>query len=144
MRAAALFASIVALSACGVETPPAPPETPEPPAETQKADGCMSDAEGQTACLLEAFALDECDGLKIQGSMFKDDAGGASYEYYSAFIASTDCVEALKSAADERGFSDQSIRIFTSDDREGYSEELYFSATTDGLVGGIEWERTQQ
>ena len=147
MRYHLIAAAVLGLAACNSEAEVAEAQEPAAPrAPTTKADECLSDADGQLACIRTAFELENCDELQVQGSMFKDDAASGGYQYYTAYTAPMACIDELKASAASRGFVDgEGFGLnFEPGERPGYSENVQLTATDDNEYGGIEWERVQK
>lgn len=156
--AAVALASALGVTACGdVATEPtadAPeaasavqPEktgSPERVRQANEAAACERDADGQTACLIQAFQLEQCDSAAVLGSMFRENEVGATYAHRTAFGVDAACAAELREVSRKRGLRENDKGEFVLTHEGGYRETLIFGLqiSEDGSV--VEWERTQQ
>ncbi|MEM7664606.1 MAG: hypothetical protein AAF250_02000 [Pseudomonadota bacterium] len=155
---AVALASALSVAACGdAVTEPAsdapeaaavslPEKTgnPERFRQANEAGACERDADGQTACLIQAFQLERCDSAAVLGSMFRENEAEATYAHRTAFGVDATCAAELREVSRKRGLRENDKGEFVLTREGGYRETLIFGLqiSEDGSV--VEWERTQQ
>jgi hypothetical protein len=152
VRRLAALVGALALAACASEAPePAPRDDSAAvstapsaaPSRSDLPDACARDAKAQVACLIAAFALDQCDDATALSSMFKDNAAQQSYEHRTVYGIGAACLAELEDKARLRGLVANERGEFAGEIESGYSESLIIAMQTsqDGTV--IEWGRTR-
>lgn len=107
-------------------------------------DACERDAKGQTACLAQTFAAEECADASVLGSAFRSNDKKKTFWHRTAYGVSAECLDALREAASRRLLSENDNGEFVLERQDGYREALIIGlqVSEDGTV--IEWERGKE
>lgn len=149
MRKLCALLGAAALASCGSPESESVAEAADEPsgkvrAATGLPDACERGADAQVACLIEAFALEQCDDASAFSSMFKDTEAKGTYEHRTVYGISNDCLAEIRRKAPMRGLNEAEGGGFAGEVEESYREGLIIAMQTSGGGTVIEWERTRQ
>ncbi|KPP93257.1 hypothetical protein [Erythrobacter sp. HL-111] len=97
--------------------------------------------EEQIVLVMDAFAVDSCEEVRVVGSYRRTDATG--FRQMLAYSAPMDCIEAMRAAALARGFAEGQGGTYVLEDAA--APEILTIYTEPGAArGAFEWERTGQ
>jgi len=97
--------------------------------------------EEQIILVMDAFAVDTCDDVRVVGSYKRTDAAG--FRQMLAYSAPMDCVEAMRTAALSRGFVEEQGGSYALPDSPA-DEKLTIYTEPGAPRGAFEWERSGQ
>ena len=95
----------------------------------------------QIMLVMDAFAVDSCEEVRVVGSYKRTDAEG--FRQMLAYSAPMPCVEAMREAAIARGFAEGRGGTYVLEN-ETAPEALTFYTEPGATRGAFEWERTGQ